>query len=130
MSAIKNAGFILASTVWVSICEFSRNQLWLQSYWVEHYAKMGQTFPSQPINGAMWGVWALLFSIVVFIITRRFTWLQSAAIGWLLAFPMMWVVIGNLGVLPFGTLPIAIPFSIVEATGVAFIVSRSAGNNA
>ena len=55
MSAIKNAGFILASTVWVSICEFSRNQLWLQSYWVEHYAKMGLTFPSQPINGAMWG---------------------------------------------------------------------------
>jgi hypothetical protein len=48
---------ILLSTVWISISEFVRNEFLLKSFWREHYEKMGLEFPSEPINGAIWGIW-------------------------------------------------------------------------
>jgi len=43
-----------------------------------------------------------------------------------LGYVMMWVVIWNLSVLPFGILPVAVPWSFVEALGAAFICRRLA----
>jgi len=36
----------------------------------------------------------------------------------------MWLVIGNLGVLPWGILPVAIPLSLLEAFLAAFIIKK------
>jgi hypothetical protein len=36
----------------------------------------------------------------------------------------MWLVIGNLGVLPWGILPMAVPLSMLEAYVASFIVFR------
>jgi hypothetical protein len=41
-----------------------------------------------------------------------------------MGFVQMWTVIGNLGVLPFGILGIALPWSLGEAFGAAWIVKR------
>jgi hypothetical protein len=43
-----------------------------------------------------------------------------------MGYVMMWVVIWNLSVLPVRILPVAIPFSFVEALGVAFICHKLA----
>lgn len=117
---------VLLAGVWVSICEFLRNQLLLLSNWKAHFAGMGLQFPSQPTNAVMWMVWAFVFAGVVYVISRRFGFWQSAALGWVAGFLMMWVVIGNLLVLPLGILPVAVPLSIVEALGVVFICRRLA----
>ena len=37
---------------------------------------------------------------------------------------MMWLVIGNMGVLPYGLLVYAIPLSMLETLVAAFIVKR------
>lgn len=55
---------ILVAGVWVSLCEFSRNELILKSVWVDHYRSMGLTFPSELINGAICELWSLLFATV------------------------------------------------------------------
>jgi hypothetical protein len=36
----------------------------------------------------------------------------------------MWVVIANLGVLPYGIMPLAIPLSLLEAYVAALIVKK------
>ncbi len=118
---------ILAATVWISLNEFVRNQLLLVDHWTGHYASLGQTFPAEPINGAVWGIWSLCFAVVIFFIARRFSLLETAALAWLLGFVLMWLVIGNLGVLPMSILPIAIPLSLVEAFGAAWIVKKLGG---
>ena len=68
---------VLAATTWISISEFARNEFLLKSYWTNHYEKLGLIFPSDPINGAMWGVWSLCFAIAIFIIAKKFSLLQT-----------------------------------------------------
>ncbi|MCK9409778.1 MAG: hypothetical protein M0R68_11670 [Bacteroidetes bacterium] len=112
---------ILAATVWISISEFVRNEFIVKSYWTEHYAQRGLLFPSEPINGAVWGLWSLLFAIAVFIVNKKFSLLHTFLFSWFIGFLLMWVVIGNLGVLPFGILPYAIPLSLLEVFGATWI---------
>ena len=115
---------ILLSTIWISISEFVRNELLLKSYWTKHYQDMGLAFPSEPINGAVWGLWSFLFAIAIYIIAKKFSLLQTAFLSWFVAFVLMWVVTGNMGVLPYNILYFAIPLSLLEAFLASFIIKK------
>ncbi len=120
---------ILLATIWISLSEFVRNTFLVHSNWVEHYQNLGLTFPEQPINGAVWGVWSLCFAIVIFIIAKKFSLLQTTLLAWFVGFVMMWLVVGTMGVLPFSILPIAIPLSLLEAFLASFIVKKLTKTN-
>ena len=115
---------ILIAGIWISISEFVRNEFLLKHYWTEHYTSMGLNFPSDPINGAVWGVWSLAFALAIYIISKKFNLLQTTFLAWLVGFILMWLVVGNMGVLPFKILYFAIPLSVLEAFVAAFIVHR------
>lgn len=115
---------VLLATVWISTSEFVRNEFLLKSYWTAHYEKLGLVFPSDPINGAVWGLWSLLFAVAVFIISSKFSLMQTTFLSWLVGFVFMWVVIGNLGVLPEGILIFAVPLSLLESFIAAFLIKR------
>ena len=115
---------VVSATVWISASEFFRNNVLLPHLWIEHYHRLGLTFPARPVNGALWGLWSLLFAIAIVVIAQRFSLLQTTLLGWLVAFLMMWVVIGNLGVLPITILWSAVPLSVVETLGATFIAKR------
>jgi hypothetical protein len=115
---------ILLSGIWISISEFVRNELLFKSYWVSHYQQMGLTFPSEPINGAMWGVWSLLLASAIYSISKKFSLLQTTLLAWFMAFVLMWVVIGNMGVLPFHLLFFAVPLSFLEVAVAALILKK------
>jgi hypothetical protein len=117
---------VVLAGVWVGLCEFVRNQFVLASQWQNHYRALGLEFPSGPVNGAMWMVWSFMLAGTAFAISRRFGLWQTTFITWVLGHVMMWIVIWNLMVLPLGILPIAIPFSFVEALGATFICRRLA----
>jgi hypothetical protein len=91
---------------------------------VAHYEALGREFPAAPINGIMWGVWSLFFASAIAIIASRFDLLRTAALAWLVGFVLMWMVIGNLGVLPTAILPLAVPLSMLEAFGAAWIIKK------
>jgi len=118
---------ILLSTIWISASEFVRNQVIFRDIWETHYHDLGLVFPERLINGAGWGLWSLVFAIVIYIISRKFSLIQTALISWVAAFAMMWLVIGNLHVLPWSLLPFAIPLSLLEVFVAAWI-SRSFPN--
>ena len=115
---------LLLATLWISISEFVRNEFILKSFWTNHYQALGLTFPTEPVNGAIWGIWSLLFAIFIFIISKKFTLIQTTLISWLVGFVLMWVVLGNLGVLPYGLLPYAIPLSLIESFLAAWIIKK------
>jgi len=115
---------ILIATIWIVISEFVRNEFLLKTFWTDHYESMGLIFPSEPINGAIWGLWSLCFAISIYIIAKKFTLIQTTFIAWFVGFVFMWLVIGNLNVLPFGILPFAIPLSILEAFLASLIVKK------
>jgi hypothetical protein len=115
---------VLLSGIWIGLCEFVRNQFLLASQWQHHYQGMGLVFPSKPVNGMMWMVWSFLAAGAIYAISRRFGLWQTTIIAWVTGYVMMWVVIWNLSVLPVGILPVAVPFSFVEALGAAFVCRK------
>jgi hypothetical protein len=115
---------VLLMTIWISFSEFVRNQFLVRSYWTRHFESLGLAFPSRPINGALWGLWSLLFAIAIFMISRRFSFLHTALLSWFVGFVLMWVVIGNLGVLPNGLLLVAVPLSLIEAVLASYIAKK------
>lgn len=115
---------VLVATIWISISEFARNELLVKSFWVDHYQSIGLLFPSEPVNGAVWGLWSLLFAIAVFILSRKFTLTETALLSWFVGFVLMWVVLWNLDVLPVRILLPAIPLSLLEAFLAAWIIKK------
>ena len=115
---------VLIATVWISISEFVRNEIILKSYWTGHYEKLGLVFPSEPINGAVWGLWSLCFAIAIFMIAKKFSLLQTAFLSWFVGFVLMWIVIWNMNVLPKGLLLFAVPLSLLEAFLASFIIKK------
>lgn len=115
---------IFLSSVWISISEFVRNTFLLHNFWLEHYSKMGLTFPEENLNGALWALWSLCFAIVIYILKQKFNLIQTTFLAWFIGFIMMWIVIGNLGVLPSGILVIAIPLSMLETFLAAYIMHK------
>jgi hypothetical protein len=115
---------IFLATVWVSISEFVRNQILLKSLWSKHYNELGLTFPTDPVTGVGWGIWSLMFAIAVFFIARKFTLWETTFLSWFVAFAMMWLVLGNLAVLPHMLVIYALPLSIFEAFVAAWIIKK------
>jgi hypothetical protein len=121
---------VLLATIWISTSEFVRNSFFLHDYWVSHYKSLGMVFPEEPINGAIWGIWSLCFAIGIYIISRKFSLLQTTFLSWFVGFAFMWLVVGNMGVLPFEILYVAIPLSILEAFLATFIIMKLSKNKA
>lgn len=117
---------VLLATIWISVSEFARNEVFFKSYWINHYNNLGITFPSEPINGALWGLWSLLFATAIYIIAKKFTLLNTTLLSWFVGFVLMWIVVGNLNVLPYAILLFAIPLSLLEAFIAAFIIKKLA----
>ncbi len=127
MSMLKNKILpVFLATVWISVSEFVRNSVLLHDFWINHYKELGLIFPEDPINGAIWGIWSLCFAIGIYIISRKFSLLQTSILSWFVGFVYMWLVVGNLGVLPLGILFFALPLSILEAFLASFIIVKLA----
>jgi hypothetical protein len=115
---------VLLATIWISVSEFVRNELLVKTYWTDHYNNLGLVFPSEPINGAAWGIWSLLFAIAIYIISQKFSLIQTTFLSWFMGFVLMWVVVWNMNVLPDGILIIAGPLSVFEAFVATFIIKK------
>jgi hypothetical protein len=119
---------VLLATVWISISEFVRNEFLLKSFWTEHYENLGLVFPSGSINGAVWGIWSLFLAIAIYFMAKKYSLLQTTLLAWFVGFVLMWLVVGNMGVLPFGILPFAIPLSLLEAFLASLIIKKLTKN--
>lgn len=114
----------LVTGLWINASEFFRNEILLKSYWVDHYRALDLTFPSEPVNGLVWMLWGFAFALGIYIVSRKFSWMQTTLLSWLLGFVLMWLVIGNMAVLPAGVLRYAVPLSLLECGLAAFMCQK------
>jgi hypothetical protein len=115
---------IFLATLWISLSEFVRNEFLAKSYWTEHYNELGLTFPSEPVNGMIWGLWSLCMAIFLYVMRERFSFVESLAIGWWAGFMLMWIVTYNMMVFPLGILIYALPLSVLEVALALWIMDR------
>lgn len=125
-SCLRGVAAVTATGLWVNASEFFRNEVLLKSSWTEHYQSLGLVFPSQPVNGMVWGLWGFTSAAAIFWVSRKFDLLQTALIAWMMTFVLMWLVIGNLHVLPGGLLYYAVPLSLLEVFVAAWLCRRMA----
>ena len=115
---------VLLATLWIGFSEFLRNQLLFISYWENHYNNMGLIFPSKPLNGMIWMLWSLVFATTIYVLSKKLSTQEAIAVAWVMGFMLMWLTVGNLGVLPFRLLWFAIPLSIIEVIVAVHIIQR------
>ena len=115
---------IFLAGIIVSIIEFLRNQFLYVSNWTEHYSNLGIIFPLAPANGAIWGVWSVCFAVAVFILSKKFSLWGTTLLAWFMGFVLMWIVIGNMNVLPFEILWGAVPMSFIETFLAAYLIKK------
>jgi hypothetical protein len=115
---------VLLATIWISLSEFVRNEFLLKSFWTEHYKSLGLDFPSAPVNRAVWGTWSLFFAVSIYIVSKKFSLLHTFILSWFTGFVLMWLVIGNMGVLPYSMLYFALPLSLLEAFIASLIIKK------
>ena len=129
-SAGKSIGAVAAAGAWITLSEFLRNELLLKSLWTEHYASLGITFPSEPVNGVVWMLWSFSYAAALYVMSRRFSLVQTFFLGWFVGFVLMWLVIGNMNVLPDWLLLFAVPLSLLEAFVASYLIVRIAPQEA
>ena len=117
---------VVSAGIWISVYEFFRNEVLIKGLWVEHYASLGLVFPGEPINGLVWGLWSMVFAACIHVMLKRFSFWEMLALAWTVGFLMMWLVTGNMAVLPFVILPIAVPLSLLEVAIAIGILRRFA----
>lgn len=119
---------VLAAGLWMNISEFIRNELLIKQVWISGFEEIGLSFPSAPINGAVWALWVFIFVAVLAWLTIRFNILMSTIISWVNGYVLLWIAMWNMGVLPSGLLWWAVPWSFVEVYIAAFMCKRLIGN--
>lgn len=112
---------VLAAAVWMNLSEFVRNELLIKHVWVDGFAAIGLTFPSGDLNGAIWGLWSLIFVSVLAFVCRRFDALSATLILWVPGFLLLWLALWNMGLLPQGLLAWGVPWSFAEVYIAALI---------
>ena len=115
---------ILLTGIWINISETIRWILIVESYWINHYQEMGLVFPTGIWHGMIWMIWGFIFAVVIFILSKKFTLLQTTFLSWFSVFVMLWIVLGNVNMLPAGMLWIVIPLSFLETLIGAWICKR------
>ena len=112
---------VVIAGIWMNLNEFVRNELVLKSYWVDGFSTLGLVFPGEPVNGVIWMLWAFLFVAMMLWLRRSIGEYQSVLLSWGLGYVLMWIALGNVGVLPKGLLYVAAPWSFAEVYVAALI---------
>lgn len=122
---MKNAAAIFLAGLWMTASEFLRNELLVQKLWIDHYRNLGLTFSPNPlVSGPLWMVWCLIFAAVIWKMSRTMSFVGTLSTAWLAGFPLMWITLFNLQVLPLGTLWAAVPLSMLEVAGAVWIIKK------
>lgn len=112
----------------MKVSEIIRNELLIKHLWVNGFKEIGLSFPSNPINGAIWGVWAFIFVSILAWLTTKFDALKSTVISWVMGFVLLWIAMWNMGVMPGELLFWAVPWSLIEVYIAAVICVRISAN--
>ena len=110
--------------VWINISETIRWLPLIEPYWFEKYEQLGLVFPKEDINLVVWMIWGFVYATIIFILSRKFTLVQTTIYSWLAVFVMTWIVLWNIGILPSEMLVYNVPLSFLETLIAAIICKK------
>jgi hypothetical protein len=115
---------ILLVSIWINVSETLRWMLFSKPYINKHYQTINLVLPNEPINGIIWLIWGIIIAVMIFIISKKFTVLQTTFIIWVIVFVMHWFALWNFAVLPINILWLVVPLSLIEVYVGALICKK------
>jgi len=120
---VKSTWQILLLALWINLAETARWILYSQAKFEALYRSLGLELPDKPINTILWLIWGVVIASLVFILSQKFTLVQTTLITWCAAFVLIWIVLWNFAILPLEILLIAAPLSLIEIF-IAALISK------
>ncbi len=121
---VKPIWLIVVLAVWINAAETVRWILYTKPRFDALFQSMGLVLPNEPINGILWLLWGVIIAIIVFVLSERFTLLQTTLITWFAVFVLVWIALWNSAVLPTEILPVVVPLSFVTIFVASFIAKK------
>lgn len=118
---------ILLIGIWINISITIGWMLILESYWVEKYQSLNLVFPTGLINNITWMIWGFMFAIIICILSKKYSLLQTTLLSWFVTFVVPWTMIWTIGVLPTGMLLFNIPNTLF-VTFIGAVIAKKLNN--
>ena len=115
---------ILLTGIWLNIAITAGWKLILEGYWIEKYQSLNLVFPTGLINNITWMIWGFMLATIIFILSKKYSPLQTTLVSWFAGFAMLWVIVWNIGVLPTGMLLFNIPNTLIVTYIGAWICKK------
>ncbi len=115
---------IFLAGLWITFSEFLRNEILFKSFWVNHYQNLNLKFETLPLNGILWMIWSFGLAFFIERLLKKYSVRETFLLAWGVAFPLMWITLFNLQVLPLNLLLPAIPLSFIEIAIAIFILKK------
>ncbi len=121
---IKPIWQIVLLAVWINAAEAVRWILYTKPRFDVYFQSKGLVFPNELTNGILWEVWGVIIAVIVYVLSQKYTLLQTTLITWFAAFVLVWIVLWNNAVLPIEILPVVVPLSMITILVAAFIAKK------
>lgn len=111
---IKTIWQIIIISIWITIAETLRWILFAKPYFIKHFQNRNIEPPGGPLYLTIWWVWGILLSLIIIIVSKKFSLLKSSLIIWFTTFSGIWIMLFNLKVVSVPILLILMTFCFIE----------------
>jgi len=115
---------VVILSIWINVAETIRWMVFAKPYFVSHYQKMNIEPPGGPLYLIIWIVWGVLLAILIYIISRKFSWIETTIMVWLSVFSGMWIMLFNQSLVTFPVLLTLAAFCFIEIL-IAVLIAKS-----
>ena len=105
---------VIILSIWINIAETIRWIVFAKPYFVSHYQKMNMEPPSGPLYLIIWFVWGVLLALLIYIISRKFSFIETTIIVWLSVYSGIWIMLFNQSLVTFPILLTIATFCLIE----------------
>lgn len=114
---------IFVISIWINIFESLRWILFAKPDVDTYFKAANLVLPNQPINNILWLIWGIIIAVMIFIISKKFSVLQTTFIVWITVYVMHWIALWNMTVLPINILWLAVPLTFINVL-IGVLISK------
>jgi hypothetical protein len=112
---------VIIISIWINVAETIRWMVFAKPYFLSHTQKMNIEPPSGPLYLIIWLVWGVLLALFIYIISRKFSLIETTIIIWLSVYSGIWIMLFNLSLVTFPILVTIAAFCFIEIFFAALI---------
>ena len=105
---------VIILSIWINLAETIRWIAFAKPYFVNHTQNMNIEQPSGPLYLIIWFVWGVLLALLIYIISRKFSFIETTIIIWLSVYSGIWIMLFNLSLVTFPILIAIAAFCFIE----------------